>query len=148
MAISEETHHHVFHSLLSLDCHICILDLFASHRQLRNQYKEHQSEFNDGGLHGAGFSTNATNVIIWCCSHNSKQAHIGFKSTHSARTSCTISLTITSIKFFIQQRDIHLAGTTKRLRGWMNFYFNLGRQNSPRRLVLSLFVVRIRRRPY
>jgi len=39
-----------------------------------------------GGLTGAGFSTDATNVIMWKCSHNLKQMNSGFKQTQPARS--------------------------------------------------------------
>jgi DDE superfamily endonuclease len=39
-----------------------------------------------GGLTGAGWSTDATNVIMWRCEHNLKQANTGFKQSHPART--------------------------------------------------------------
>ena len=52
----------------------------------KEQYAAHQHEFNQGGLHGAGFSTDGTNVIMWCCAHNLKQKNMGFKQTHTART--------------------------------------------------------------
>jgi hypothetical protein len=39
-----------------------------------------------GGLTGAGFSTNATNVVMWRCAHNLWQANMGFKQSHPART--------------------------------------------------------------
>jgi DDE superfamily endonuclease len=50
------------------------------------EFKTHQAEFEVAGLHGAGFSSDATNVIMWRCSHNLRQANMGFKQSHPART--------------------------------------------------------------
>jgi DDE superfamily endonuclease len=50
------------------------------------EYKTHSEEFLTGGLPGAGFSTDATNIVMWRCQHNLRQANIGFKQTHPARS--------------------------------------------------------------
>ena len=39
-----------------------------------------------GGLCGCGFSSDATNVIMWRCEHNLKQMNMGFKQSHPARS--------------------------------------------------------------
>lgn len=44
------------------------------------------NEFTVGGLPGAGLSADATNVLMWRCDHNLRQAHMGFKNSHPART--------------------------------------------------------------
>ena len=50
------------------------------------EFATHQSEFKTGGLTGAGFSTDATNVVMWRCPFALRQANIGFKQSHPART--------------------------------------------------------------
>ena len=51
-----------------------------------DEFASHQKEFTAGGLPGAGFSTDATNVIMWRCYHSMRQAHCGFKQSHPSRT--------------------------------------------------------------
>ena len=84
-AIGEETHRQFFHVFIEWGT----LVLFPMHvKRPANaaEYSLHQHEFNVGGLHGAAFSSDATNVIMWRCSHNLRQAHMGFKNSHPART--------------------------------------------------------------
>jgi len=50
------------------------------------EHETHRSELTQGGLWGAGFSTDATNVVMWCCEHNLKQGSVGFKQSHPARS--------------------------------------------------------------
>jgi hypothetical protein len=49
-------------------------------------FNNHRDEFYEGGFNGAGFSTDATSVIMWRYEHNHKQANMGFKQSHPART--------------------------------------------------------------
>ena len=84
-AINEETHRQFFHRFIEFGATV----LHAKYvRFPRNaaEYGPHQEEFTVGGLNGAGFSTDATNVIMWNCAHNLRQAHMGFKSSHPSRT--------------------------------------------------------------
>ena len=84
-AINEETHRQFFHVFIDYGSTV-LFDEFVKYPKTAEEYKQHQPEFQDGGLHGAGFSTDATNVIMWRCSHNLKQAHTGWKQSHPART--------------------------------------------------------------
>jgi len=84
-AINEETHRQFFHRFVEHGQTV----LFPLHvRPPRNaaEYETHRAEFTRGGLWGAGFSTDATNVIMWRCEHNLKQANTGFKQSHPARS--------------------------------------------------------------
>ena len=84
-AINEETHRQFFHTFIAYGA-TTLYDEFVKYPKNAQEFREHQDEFNDGGLHGAGFSTDATNVMMWNCSHNLKQAHTGWKQSHPART--------------------------------------------------------------
>ena len=85
-AISEETHRQFFHQFIDYGDTL----LFKEFIQLpttAQQYATHRHhEFDIGGLTGAGFSTNATNVVMWHCSQSLKQANTGFKQSHPARS--------------------------------------------------------------
>ncbi|CAB9523595.1 Plant transposon protein [Seminavis robusta] len=84
-AINEETHRQFFHVFIQFGSS----DLFqeyVTHPVNAEQYRTHQHEFNMGGLHGAGWSSDATNVIMWRCTHNLKQANTGFKQSYPARS--------------------------------------------------------------
>jgi hypothetical protein len=84
--INKETHRQFFHVFIDFGANY----LYPRYVQFPTTDKEyqphHREEFTEGGLHGAGFSTDATNVLLWRCSHNLKQAHVGFKNSHPART--------------------------------------------------------------
>jgi len=84
-AISEETHRVFFHVFVwwgrAALCPLCV-----HMPRTAEEYKTHQAEFATGCLPGAGFSADGTNVLLWRCTHNLKQAHIGFKDSHPART--------------------------------------------------------------
>jgi len=84
-AIGEETHRQFFHVFIKYGADTLYPE-YVSMPTTAEQYQSHQSEFNMGGLTGAGFSTDASNVIMWRCEHNLKQANIGFKNSHPART--------------------------------------------------------------
>jgi len=84
-AMGEETHRQFFHVFVEFGRDI----LFPMHIKMprtADEFATHMSEFTTGCLPGAGFSADATNVLLWRCTHNLKQAHIGFKDTHPART--------------------------------------------------------------
>jgi hypothetical protein len=84
-AINEETHRQFFHCFIKFGANY-LYPMYVSYPTNATEFRPHQEEFNDGGLHGASFSTDATNVLLWRCSHNLKQSHIGFKNSHPART--------------------------------------------------------------
>lgn len=84
-AIHEETHRQFMHVFIKYGSTI-LFDEFVRYPVNAEEYKPHQIEFDNGGLHGAGYSTDATNVIMWRCSASLKQAHMGFKNSHPART--------------------------------------------------------------
>ena len=84
-AINEETHRQFFHVFIDFGANY-LYPRYVRFPTTAEEYKPHQEEFTEGGLHGAGFSTDATNVLLWRCSHNLKQAHVGFKNSHPART--------------------------------------------------------------
>jgi hypothetical protein len=84
-AIGEETHRQFFHVFIKYGAET----LYPQHIQMPStapEYNKNRDEFTVGGLWGAGFSSDATNVLMWRCQHNLKQSHIGFKNTHPART--------------------------------------------------------------
>jgi DDE superfamily endonuclease len=84
-SISEETHRRFFHAFV----HWGEIVLFPQHVRMPStaaEYQRHRKEFDEAGMTGAGFSTDATNVIMWRCSHNLRQAHLGFKSSHPSRS--------------------------------------------------------------
>jgi hypothetical protein len=84
-AINEETHRQFFHVFIKFGAEV-LYPVFVQFPTNAEQFQTHREEFNDSGLHGAGFSTDATNVLLWRLSHNLKQSHIGFKNSHPART--------------------------------------------------------------
>jgi DDE superfamily endonuclease len=84
-AIHEETHRQFLHKFIEFGS-TTLYKLFVQMPTNAEQYKVSQRLYHTGGLTGAGFSTDATNVIMWRCSHNLKQAHLGFKQSHPART--------------------------------------------------------------
>ena len=82
-AISEETHRQFFHVFIEWGS----TKLFPIYVKMPTTAAEYDSaEYNTGGLTGAGFSTDATNVIMWRCPQSQKQANMGFKQSHPART--------------------------------------------------------------
>jgi hypothetical protein len=84
-AIHEETHRQFFHKFIEF----ASTALFCEYVQMPTtveEYKRSQLQYDIGRLTGCGFSTDATNVVMWRCSHNLKQANIGFKQNHPART--------------------------------------------------------------
>ncbi|CAB9517408.1 Plant transposon protein [Seminavis robusta] len=84
-AINEETHRQFFHAFIDYGSKV-LFPLYVTMPTTAQEYLSHQREFNIGCLPGAGFSTDATNVIMWRCAHNLKQANMGFKQSHPART--------------------------------------------------------------
>jgi hypothetical protein len=85
-AISEETHRQFFHKFIEFGSTI-LYDEFVRMPINAEDYRRSNIQYNVGGLTGAGFSTDATNVVMWRCSHNLKQANTGFKQRilHSTR---------------------------------------------------------------
>jgi len=84
-AIGEETHRQFFHVFVDFGRDV-LFPMYIKMPTTAAEFETHMSEFNTGCLPGAGFSTDATNILLWRCTHNLKQAHIGFKDTHPART--------------------------------------------------------------
>jgi hypothetical protein len=84
-AVGEETHRQFFHVFIRYGADI-LYPQYVSMPTTAQDYQHHWSEFDIGGLTGACFSTDATNVIMWRCEHNLKQANMGFKNSHPART--------------------------------------------------------------
>ncbi|CAB9502528.1 Plant transposon protein [Seminavis robusta] len=84
-AINEETHRQFFHVFITWG-QDWLFPKFVRMPTTAAEYKAHQGEFNVAGLPGAGFSTDATNVIMWRCSHNLRQSNMGFKQSTPART--------------------------------------------------------------
>jgi len=84
-AIDEETHRQFFHQLIKHGEQV----MFPQHVKMptnAEEFKTNMSEFHTGGLWGAGFSADATNVVVWRCEHNLKQANAGWKNSHPARS--------------------------------------------------------------
>lgn len=85
IAINKETHQQLMHKfiefLLAKLYHKCV-------NMPRNaeEHGTHRHELNVSGLAGAGFFTDATNVVMWHCSHRLKQVTTGFKQSHPARS--------------------------------------------------------------
>ncbi|CAB9526768.1 Plant transposon protein [Seminavis robusta] len=84
-AINEETHRQFFHRFITWGSG-WLFDKFVIMPTTEEDYNKHRKEFDAGCLPGAGFSTDATNVIMWRCSHNLRQANLGFKQSTPART--------------------------------------------------------------
>jgi len=84
-AIGEETHRQFFHVFIKFG-EDTLFPQYVSTPRTAAEYEKHRPEFSTGGLSGAGFSCDATNVIMWRCEHNLKQANMGFKQSHPART--------------------------------------------------------------
>ena len=57
----------------------------------RTELTDLSREFSLAGLPGCIGSTDATHIIMECCSFKLRQLHLGYKSTH---TSCTYNLTV------------------------------------------------------
>jgi hypothetical protein len=83
--IHEETHRQFFHKFIDFGS-TTLYNEFVKMPTTAEEYKSSRKQYDIGGLTGAGFSTDATNVIMWRCSHNLRQANMGFKQSHPART--------------------------------------------------------------
>jgi len=84
-ATDEETHRQFFHKFIECG-ETALLPFYVRMPKTADQFQTHRHEFNVGGLWGCGFSADATNVVMWRCQHNLKQAHSGFKSSHPTRS--------------------------------------------------------------
>jgi DDE superfamily endonuclease len=84
-AINEETHRQFFHKFIHFGS-TALHDQYVKYPTNAAEYKTSRKLYDIGGLTGAGFSTDATNVVMWRCSHNLRQANMGFKQSHPART--------------------------------------------------------------
>jgi len=84
-AVGEETHRQFFHVFIKFG-EECLYPEYVITPRTAVEYEKHRHEFDVRGLSGAGFSCDATNVIMWRCEHNLKQANMGFKQSHPART--------------------------------------------------------------
>jgi DDE superfamily endonuclease len=84
-AINEETHRQFFHVFIDY-CSTTLYKEFVKMPTNAEEYEKSRRQYDIGGLTGAGFSTDATNVVMWRCSHNLRQANMGFKQSHPART--------------------------------------------------------------
>jgi DDE superfamily endonuclease len=84
-AIDEETHRQFFHKFIEYGSTV-LYPQFVKMPTTVAEYKASQKQYDIGGLTGCGFSTDATNVVMWRCAHNLKQANTGFKQSHPART--------------------------------------------------------------
>jgi len=84
-AIHEETHRQFLHVCIEWGSNV-FYDEQVQMPRSQAECHTHRNEFDMGGLTGAGFSTDATNVIMWKCSHNLKQMNSGFKQTQLARS--------------------------------------------------------------
>ncbi|CAB9525869.1 Plant transposon protein [Seminavis robusta] len=84
-AINEETHRQFFHVFIQFGEEV-LYPLYVTMPRTAQELKSHRKEFDIGGLYGCGWSSDATNVVMWRCSHNLKQANTGFKQSHPART--------------------------------------------------------------
>jgi DDE superfamily endonuclease len=84
-AINEETHRQFFHKFIEYGSSV-LHDELVKMPQDSAAYAKSRKQYDIGGLTGAGFSTDATNVVMWRCSHNLRQANMGFKQSHPART--------------------------------------------------------------
>jgi DDE superfamily endonuclease len=85
-AISEETHRVFFHEFIDFGATVLHAEMVQYPTDRDQGFSNHVDEFYEGGFNGCGFSTDATNVIMWRCQHNLKQANMGFKQSHPART--------------------------------------------------------------
>ena len=68
-AISEETHRVFFHVFIEYGAKRLYPE-FVVCPTTAEEYRTHRKEFDVGALTGAGFSTDATNVVMWRCNHN------------------------------------------------------------------------------
>jgi DDE superfamily endonuclease len=84
-AIHEETHRQFFHKFIEFGS-TTFYDKMVKFPTNAQEYEKSKHLYDIGGLTGAGFSTDATNVVMWRCSHNLRQANMGFKQSHPART--------------------------------------------------------------
>jgi hypothetical protein len=83
-AIHEETHR-FFHKFIGYGSTV-VFEEFVKMPTTVEGYKRSLRQYDIGGLTGCGFSTDPTNIVMWRCSHNLKQANTGFKQSHPART--------------------------------------------------------------
>ena len=83
--IHEETHRQFFHRFIEFGSTVLYYETVRM-PTTAEEYKTSRKLYDVGGLTGAGFSTDATNVVMWRCSHNLRQANMGFKQSHPART--------------------------------------------------------------
>jgi len=84
-AIDEETHRQFFHVFIKFGESV-LFPRYVVMPRTAIDFHTHRAEFTQGGLWGCGYSSDATNVVMWRCEHNLKQANTGFKSAHPTRS--------------------------------------------------------------
>ena len=83
--ISEEKHRVFLHSFIDIGATI-MFDKWVRQPTLMSDVKDTMYEFAEAGFDGAGFSTDATHVIMEKCSSKLRNAHLGGKMPFTARS--------------------------------------------------------------
>jgi hypothetical protein len=81
----EETHRQFFHKFIEFGS-TALYNEYVKWPTDEEDYSQSQRHHDVGGLTRPGFSTDATNVIMWRCNYNLRQANMGVKQNHPART--------------------------------------------------------------
>jgi hypothetical protein len=84
-AISEEVVRVFFHCFVMYGSTV-LYEKYVKYPQTAEEAKNHMAEFAMAGLPGALGSTDATHVLLERVLHAMRQAHLGFKMSHTART--------------------------------------------------------------
>jgi hypothetical protein len=83
--ISQETHRSFFHVFICIGSTVLFRKYVVSPKN-NEDAQTHMHEMKLAGLHGAVGSTDATHIVLEKCSNRLKNAHLGGKMKHAART--------------------------------------------------------------
>lgn len=83
--IAQETHRQFFHEFILFGKEVLYPEYVRTPKTTA-EIRRHMPEFDEACMPGACCSMDATNVILWNCTHNLKQYNTGFKGSHPART--------------------------------------------------------------
>jgi hypothetical protein len=84
-AISEEVHRSFFHVFIDFGNNI-LFDRYVITPSTADEVLKYLHEYEQAGFHGCVGSTDATHIMMEKCSARLRNAHIGFKMSHTART--------------------------------------------------------------
>ena len=83
--IDEETHRQFFEVFITFGSEV-LFPKYVSFPKNAAEAEEHMHEMRQAGFHGCPCSTDATHIMMERCRYLQRQAHMGFKMSHPART--------------------------------------------------------------